>query len=161
MQEISKIISHKLKDLFNTGFVLVEEGDYDIALEMFKTARDVSKLIDYQKGIFMADSSIANIYALKEKFDESFNLYKTCLNNINKEMFVVEDKKNTDEYKFKKEQLMKNLHVISLKLLEVGIEHEKSGEFTEALNIYKKIVPYLNEKRRILVEKEIMLLERK
>ncbi|AIZ56051.1 hypothetical protein Mpt1_c01480 [Candidatus Methanoplasma termitum] len=145
MDEKLLIITDGLKGLNNSAIEMIIKGEYAEAERMFETIENTSRLFGYEGGIGMARLSLANVSILKGDVFEALAHIEVaeCCNLTGNDGETV-----------------CSLHKkIALMALEVGIRMENSGELRDALDLFERIHPYLNEKRAVAVKEEILNLK--
>ncbi|MCL1811786.1 MAG: hypothetical protein FWG41_06210 [Methanomassiliicoccaceae archaeon] len=141
MDERVVIIAEGLKGMNNSAVNLIMKGEYDEAAEMFASAESTCRLFQYNEGIGMIRVSLANLSVMRGNVAEALthievatSFYPQC-----------EERECACELHRK----------IALMALEAGIKKENAGDLAGALELFERILPHLNEKRAVLVSKEI------
>jgi len=145
MDEKIFIITEGLKGLNNAAVELIKKGEYDEAEKMFLTAESTYKLFKCDEGISMIRVSLANLSLMRGNIADALGHVETAT-------CVCPPGKRRDE--------ACDLHKkVAFMALKMGMEKEKSGDLRDALELFERIVPHLNEKRAALVSKEIESLK--
>jgi tetratricopeptide (TPR) repeat protein len=141
MDERVFVIAEGLKGMNNAAIDMVMKGKYDEAEKMFESAESTCRLFQYNEGIGMIRVSLANLYVMRGDL-------LGALTNIEIATRCYPHCKERDEARILHQK-------IAVMALGVGIEKENAGDLNGALEIFERILPNLNEKRAVLVAKEI------
>jgi hypothetical protein len=135
------IITDGLKGLNNAAVGLVMKGEYDEAERMFETIENTSRTFRYGGGVGMARVSLANICVIRGRITGALDHMEVAVEHY------PPGKERDDALIIQKK--------ITLIALDIGIKKERSGDLNGALELFERIVGHLNEKRAVLVTKEI------
>jgi len=140
-------VANEIKGLNNQTIRLISQGNFDEAEAVCKRALKTAETLSYYDGMAMFFFNLANLEILKDDL-----LKAMTYGALSMEMH---EKAQTDMENCAK--LMRNLAKTAMKK---GMEHERKGEFKEALEYYYAGVPFSEEKYRQAMLKEIELIER-
>jgi len=141
MDEAITVIAEGLKGLNNAAVDLIAKGEYDEAEKMFKTAEETSRLFSYGSGVGMVRVSLANLSIMRGNVLDALTHIEVA----------------TEFYPpgCDREEACALQRKISFMALETGIEKERSGDLKGALELFERTLPWLNEKRALMVTEEI------
>lgn len=147
MEEISKIIVDRLKAMYNIALNHINKEEYFAAEKIFADINTLCQNFHYDGGVYMANRSLANLLLMQNRNVEAFYAmdiaYKKC------------------DVKEDGAQLLIYLKKLSLEVLKVSLDFQKQGALSAALDGYNAILPYLGEKRKTIVAKEINFLKKR
>jgi tetratricopeptide (TPR) repeat protein len=141
MDERIMIIAEGLKGMNNSAVSLVMKGEYDDAEEMFRSAESTCRLFQYSEGIGMIRVSLANLSLIRGDVKGAMSHIEVATEHYPEG----EDRKEACKLRSK----------IALIALEIGMGLEKEGDLEGALGFFERSLPWLNEKRALLVADEI------
>lgn len=141
MDERIMIIAEGLKGMNNSAIDLIKKGEYDKAQALFESAESTCRLFQYNDGVGMIRVSLANLSVMRGDLLEALTHVETAISLYSQ----CKEREKACELQRK----------IAMIALEAGIEKENSDDLKGALEIFERVLPYLNEKRTALVSIEI------
>lgn len=145
MEVIVEVITAQIKEQFNMGFVYAEQKDYKKAKECFENVLTICNLVKYEGGKHMAYISLANLFIMMNDPVNSFKMSALAYTSSSNEQITSQ---------------AKNIIVKTLALaVKSGIESQKNGNQSEAIEIYKLALPFLKGPKKDAIEKEIKKME--
>jgi len=140
-------IADEIKGLSNQAARQIGQGRYDEAEAFYQRALQITNNISYYGGTAMILFNLANLETLRGDLLKAMT-YAV----LGKDMG---EKAQTDTASC--DELLERLAKSAMKK---GMEHENNGELKEALEYYYASVPFINEKYRQAMQKEIEIIER-
>jgi len=144
MLEISEYITKNLQEMYNVAVTLLKDKKYDEAVEIYDRIICICDMVKYVEGKTMAYMSLANLYYMK-------NDYKNAFENAN----------NALGYESENESIKEFLKELSKEAVKYGMAKEENGEYDVAINMFTSALPYIGNKRREIIEREINILKGK
>lgn len=145
MDPIAEIVSAQLKEMFNSGFVYIEQKKFKKASECFENTLTLCKMVKYEHGTRMAYISLANLHALEGDVVSSFKMSAMAYDGCEDENINAQAKR----------LIQKTIGPA----MQYGILSQKNGKAAEALEIYKLAQLFLKGPKKAAVENEIRKME--
>jgi tetratricopeptide (TPR) repeat protein len=135
------IIAEGLKGMNNAAVELIRKQDYDEAEKMFESAESTCRIFQYNEGIGMIRTSMANLSVIRGNIAEALTHIEVAIESY-------------PQCKEKDEAcaLCRKLALIAL---DIGMKKENAGDLAGALELFERTLPHLNEKRAVPVANEI------
>ena len=146
-EAIFREIANEIKGLNNQAVKLINKGRFDEAEALCQRALETTKILSYYDGMAMVLFNLANLEAVRDDLLKAITYGALC-----REMH---EKAETDAERC--DVLLRKLAKAAMKK---GMELEKKGKLSDALEYYYASVPFADEKYRQAMLKEIELIER-
>ena len=146
-KSVFRDIANEIKTLHNSALVYVKNQDYDNAVYLYQKALIISEKMHYYEGVAMSLFNIANVLIL--------------INDVNKAIEYAAQSKNFFNKSGVDTTHCDNLLTCLARTLKAnGINHEKKGDFKEAIRSFTAALPYADCESRTAMKHEITLLKR-
>jgi tetratricopeptide (TPR) repeat protein len=142
---VFKEIANEIKALHNSALEYIKKYDYDNAIYLYQKSQIISEKMNYFEGVAMSLFNIANVLILA---NDAFQAIEYAARS--KKLF---NKSGADTAHC--DNLLSSL---AGTLKAIGINHEKKGEFKEAIRCYTAALPYADRESKIAMKHEIELL---
>jgi len=136
-----------LKGINNSAVGLIQKGDFEAAVKMFELGEETSLRFNYIDGALSNRLNMIKVQLLSGNFLQVIDSLDIMAE------FDVSDEMRKEVTRFFKEA--------SVTMLKAGMDMEANGDMRNALRMFERIHPYLNNKRADLVGKEIEMLRSK
>ena len=144
---IFREIANEIKGLNNHAVKLIKEGKLTEAETYYQKSLELTKMLTYYDGMAKSYFNLANLEAMRGDLFKAITYGTLCREMHEKAGTETE---NCDE-------MMKKLAKAAMK---EGMELEKKGMLTEAVEYYQAVIPFAEEKYRQAMLKEIELIEK-